>query len=263
MLQYLKESTFKANDVVLRALALLRTHYISIASLCFLLFVTSNSSSYLAMTLAESNSYIIKGLFCFIFVTLFFGTQLVLIKRSLLLARGIEHADFMDYIPSTKQFVNFLLGLVLYSFLVGVVYLLSSVISFPLLYLDVEMETLSMEINPFLTGVIMMFVLIRITFYPYFIVDRQVNLFRSFRLSLALTKGNTMRLLLLFLVMGMAYILQASCEYFGYFIMAKMFSIINTFVIIPSVSLVMAVAYHDMMKDYTGGDDPEFLKNII
>lgn len=263
MLQYLKESTFKANDVVLRALSLLRNHYISIAGLCFLLFVTSNLSSYLALTLADSQIYAVKALFCFIFLTLFFGTQLVLIKRSLLLARGIEHAAFADYIPSTKQFLNFLMGFILYSFLIGLVYLLSSVITFPLLYLDVDMDTLSLEINPFLTGIIMLFVLIRITFFPYFIVDRKFHLFRSCRLSVALTRGNVTSLLFLFLVIGMAYILQASFEYFGYFIIAKIFSFINTFVIIPSVSLVMAVAYHDMMKDYTGGDDPELLKNII
>ncbi|TDS16259.1 hypothetical protein [Sphingobacterium paludis] len=263
MLQYLKESTFKANDVVLRALALLKNHYFSIAGLCFLLFVTSNLSSYLAMTLSDTGAYAIKALLCFIFLTLFFGTQLVLIKRSLLLARGIEHADFKDYIPSTKQFFNFLFGFILYSFLVGLVYLLSSIISFPLLYLDVDMETLSMEVNPFITGIIMLFVLIRITFFPYFMVDKNFHVFRSCKLSVALTKGNTISLLLLFMVIGMAYMLQASCEYLGYFIMAKAFSFINTFVIIPSVSLVMAVAYHDMMKDYQGGDDPELLKNII
>ncbi|GHE48784.1 hypothetical protein [Sphingobacterium griseoflavum] len=263
MLQYLKESTFKANDVVLRAFSLLRSHYFSMAGLCFLLFVTSNLSSYLALTLYDSRIYFVKVLLCMVFPILFFGTQLVLIKRSLLLARGIEHAAFTDYIPSAKQFFNFLLGLVCYSVLVGLFYLLTSVITFPFLYLGVEMETLSYEINPFLTGVIMLFVLTRITFFPYFIVDKEFHLFRSFKLSVALTRGNMFRLILLVLAMGMAYIMQVSFDYFGYFIIAKVFSFINTFVVIPSVSLVMAVAYHDMMKDYRGGDDPELLKNII
>lgn len=263
MLQYLKQSTFKANEVFLKAISILKGHYFSIAGLCFLLFITSSLSSYLAFTLADASGDILKGLMCFIFVTLFFGTQLVLIKRALLLARGVEHADFKDYIPTAKQFVNFLMGFILYSFLLGIVYLLSSVISFPLLYLGADMETLSMEVNPFLTGLIMMFVLLRITFFPFFIVDKKHNLFRACRWSIALTKGNVINLLLLMLVVGTAYMLQVSFEYLGYFIIAKIFSVINTFVIIPSVSLVMATAYHNMMKDYKGGDDPQLLKNII
>jgi len=263
MLQYLKQSTFKANDVFMNAISLLKSYYFSIAGLCFLLFITSSLSSYLAFTLADASGDVVKGLLCFVFVTLFFGTQLVLIKKALLLARGVEHAAFKDYIPSAKQFVNFLMGFILYSFLLGIVYLLSSVISFPLLYLGADMETLSMEVNPFLTGLIMMFVLLRITFFPFFIVDKRYNLFRACRLSVALTKGNVVKLLVLMLVMGTAYILQVSSEYFGYAIIAKIFSAINTFIIIPSVSLVMATAYHGMMKDYTGGEDPQLLKNII
>lgn len=263
MLPDLKQSTFKANDVFMKAIGILKGHYFSIAGLCLFLFITSSLSSYLAFTLADSSGRFVKGVMCFIFVTLFFGTQLVLIKRALLLARGVEHAALKDYVPSAKQFVNFLLGFILYSVLVGVVYLLSSLLSFPLLYLGVETETLSMEVNPFLTGLFMMFVLIRITFFPYFIVDKKYGLFRACRFSLALTKGNVVSLLLLMLVVGTVYILQASSEYLGYFIIAKVFSAINTFVIIPSVSLVMATAYHNMMRDYKGGDDPHLLKNII
>lgn len=263
MLQYLKQSTFKANDVFMTAIRLLKRHYFSIAGLCFLLFITSSLSSYLAFTLAESSGDGVKGLMCFVFVTLFFGTQLVLIKRALLLAQGVQHAYFKDYIPSAKQFVNFLLGFILYSFLLGIVYLLSSILTFPLLYLGADMETLSMEINPFLTAVIMMFVLMRITFFPYFIVDKKYGLLRSCRLSVALTKGNVMNMFLLMLAVGTAYILQASFEYVGYFVIAKIFGAINTFVIIPSVSLVMATAYHHMMQDYKGGDDPKLLKSII
>src|SRR5690606_10174806 len=82
MLQYLKQSTFKANDVFMNAISLLKSYYFSIAGLCFLLFITSSLSSYLAFTLADASGDVVKGLLCFVFVTLFFGTQLVLIKRS-------------------------------------------------------------------------------------------------------------------------------------------------------------------------------------
>src|SRR5690606_8541845 len=104
-------------------------------------------------------------------------------------------------------------------------------------YLGADVETISMEVNPFLTGLIMMIVLLRITFFPYFIVDKRYSLLRSCRLSVALTKGNVTSLLLLLLGIGLAYIFQVSFEYLGYFIIAKVFSAINTFVIIPLVKI--------------------------
>ncbi|VTQ01109.1 hypothetical protein [Sphingobacterium daejeonense] len=86
MLDFLKDITFKANDVVLRAVDILMRNYISIAGLCFLLFVTSNLSSFLALYLDSSN-YFIKVLLLLVFVGLYFGLQLVLLKRTIFLAK--------------------------------------------------------------------------------------------------------------------------------------------------------------------------------
>lgn len=125
------------------------------------------------------------------------------------------------------------------------------------------METILSEINPLLTGIFMMFILIRISFFPFFILEKNHNIFRAARLSIAFTKGNVMNLFMLMLVLASAYILQMTFEYFEYPLFAKISSILNTFIIIPSVSLVMAIAYVDMMKEYKGSDDPELFKNII
>ncbi|MCY4780204.1 hypothetical protein ORI89_11120 [Sphingobacterium sp. UT-1RO-CII-1] len=263
MFQDLKNSTFKANEVFLRAVFVLRKHYFSIAGLCFLLFVTSNLSSYLAFTTQETLDFSFRVLLCLLFLTLFFGTQLVLIKRAILLARGIEHSYLKNYIPSTRQFISFLLGFVVYSLLLGIVYFVTSILTFPLVYMGASVDTVSYEVNPFLTGMFMLFVLMRITFFPYFIVDKEFNLFRSFRMSLALTRGNVMKIFLLVLALGTTYLLQVLSEYLSYFILAKIFSFINTFVVIPSVSIVMAMAYNDMMDEYSGEEDPKLLENII
>ncbi|MFD2555598.1 hypothetical protein [Sphingobacterium tabacisoli] len=263
MLEFLKESTFKANEVFFRALNILKKHYISVAGLCFLLFLTNNLSTFLAMYLSDITGSAIKVLLLIVFVVLFFGLQLVLIKRAILLASNVEHAALKTYIPSPKQFLNFLFGLVLYSILTGVVYLGCSIICMPLLYMGVQMETILSEINPALTGVFMMLILIRISFFPFFILEKNHNIFRAGRLSVAFTKGNVVNLFMLMLVLASAYILQLTFEYFDYPLMAKVLSVLNTFIIIPSVSLVMAIAYVDMMKEYKGSDDPELFKNII
>lgn len=198
-----------------------------------------------------------------VFIVLFFGLQLVLIKRAILLANNVERAELMAYIPSVKQFFNFLLGLIIYSVLIGVVYLGCSIACMPLLYMNVDMNTILWEINPLLTGIVMMLILIRISFFPFFILEKNYSVFRAGRLSIAFTKGNVVNLLILMLVLASAYILQITFEYFEYPLLAKVSSILNTFIIIPSVSLVMAIAYVDMMKEYKGSDDPELFKSII
>lgn len=262
MLEFLKESTFRAGDVISRALSILKNHYISIAGLCFMLFVTYNLSAFLAVYMAESPGFI-RNLMFLIFVTLYFSIQLALIKRAILLAQGVKHSHFTQYIPTVKQFINFIFGLVLYSLLIGVVYILCSVLALPLLYLNVPMEMISYEINPFLTGVVMMFILIRISFFPFFILVNNYNIFRACRNSVAFTKGNVINLLMLIFVLAFTHLLQITFEYFEYNVFAKISSVINTFIVIPLVSLVMAIAYIDMIREYKGSDDPELFKNII
>ena len=263
MLEFLKETTFKANDVFFRALNILKHHYISVAGLCFLLFITNNLSTFLASYLSDTTGDFVKILLLLFFVVLFFGLQLILIKRAILLAKKAEKVSIMYYVPSVKQFVNFLLGLILYSLITGIIYFVCSIICMPLLYMGVPMERILIEINPFMTGLVMMFILIRISFFPFFIVDHNYTLWRSCRLSVAFTKGNIANLFMLMCVLASAYVGQLAFEYLEYSIMAKMASLLNTFVIIPSVSLVLAIAYVDMIKEYKGSDDPHLLKNII
>jgi len=263
MLEFVRESTFKANDVISRALNILRKHYFSVAGLCFLLFLTNNLSTFLAGYLSDSAFGFVKLPLFALFVTLFFGLQLVLIKRAILLAQHVENTPLQNYIPTPKQFFNFLLGLIFYSVLTGVVYLFCSVLVLPLLYLGVEVETISYEINPLLTGFVMMLLLIRISFFPFFILVNNFNIFRAARLSIAFTRGNTINLLVLMLALASAYMLQLAFEYLGYSILAAISSVLNTFIIIPSVSLVLAIAYMDMIREYKGSDDPELFKNIL
>src|SRR5690606_34451030 len=244
-------------------LNILKRHYISIAGLCFLLFMTNNLSTFLAGYFDAPALGFVKYPLFILFVTLFFGLQLVLIKRAVLLAKGIERTELKNYIPTLKQFVNFLLGLVIYSFLSGVVYLLCSVLAWPLLYIGVNMETISYEINPLLTGFVMMLILIRISFFPFFILVNNFNIFRAGRLSVAFTKGNVIDLLVLMFSLASTYILQLTFEYLGYSLLATLSSVLNTFIVIPLVSLVLAIAYTDMIQEYKGSDNPELFKNII
>lgn len=263
MLEFLKSSTFRANEVVIKGFDILRKHYFSIAGLCLLLFVTNTLSTFLAVLMFGVEYKTVKVLFLFVFIVLFFGLQLVLIKRVVLLAKNIPHASLMTYLPSVRQFFNFILGLVIYSVLLLVSYLVCAILCLPLLYLGVDIHTISWEINPILTGVLMMLILIRIAFYPFFIVEKGFNIIRAFKMSIAFTKGNVIKLLILMLLLAAVYLLQITGEFFEYFFLAKILGLINTFVITPGVSVVLAVAYVEMMNEYEGSDNPRLFKSIL
>src|SRR5690606_41623405 len=121
------------------------------------LFVTYNLSAFLAVYMAESPGFI-RNLMFLIFVTLYFSIQLALIKRAILLAQGVKHSHFTQYIPTVKQFINFTFGLVLYSLLIGVVYILCSVIALLLLFLNVQMLMHSFVLITYLTLSVMMLI---------------------------------------------------------------------------------------------------------
>lgn len=262
MLEFLKDITFKANDVVVRAIDILLRNYVSIAGLCFLLFITSNLSTFLAMYLDSSN-YFIKVLLLLAFVGLYFSLQLVLLKNAVVLAKGEKKPGFWGFVPSFSQFVNYIFGLVIYSFIAAIVYMIMYVLCFPLLFLGFSMDTVRYEIHPFLTGLVMLFVLIRTTFYPFFIIEHGFNTIRSYKFSLAMTKGNVMRLLFIIVAVASTHLLQIGAEYLGYPLVSKILSLINSFIIIPVVSIVMSVVYIDMMKAYKGDTEPSLMDNII
>ncbi|QBQ40689.1 hypothetical protein [Sphingobacterium psychroaquaticum] len=263
MLNYLKESTFRANEVFLRAMSILRKHYISIAGLCFLLFVTNNLSSFLAMYLKESAASGVKVLLLFVFLTLFFSLQLMLIKRALNLVSYKKKLGFMGYIPTTKQFVSFIVGLLTAILISVIVACLVYVLCFPLLYMGISMDRVMFEIHPVITGIISVYIILRTMFFPFFILDKNFSVFKSYRFSLAVTRGNVFRLVLVLLLVSSTFLLQLGSEYLEYNLLARAFSIINSFIVIPSVSLVLSIVYSDMMSEYKGEGDPEFLKNII
>ncbi|MEJ5056322.1 hypothetical protein [Sphingobacterium sp. MYb382] len=264
MIQYLKESTFKANDVFLRAVKVLKSHYFSIAGLCFLLFITNNLSSFLAMYLKDSATSGVKVLLLLVFLTIFFSLQLVLIKRALSLVTHHAKLAFVDYIPTTKQFISFIVGLLTAIIISVIVACLVYVLCFPLVYLDLfSMERVMFEIHPLLTGIISVYIILRTMFFPFFILDKNFSVFKSYRFSLAMTRGNVFRLILVLLIVSLTFLLQMGTEYLGYSIIARVLSIVNSFVIIPSVSLVLSIVYSDMIREYKGEENPEFLKSII
>jgi len=106
MIQFLKESTFAVNEVFNRSWELLKKHYFSVAGLCFLLFVTSGLSNFLATTISDFN-VVLSGFMAFFFMIMYFGLNLTLFKYILNLIDGNQDKKLIHCIPSSKELAHF------------------------------------------------------------------------------------------------------------------------------------------------------------
>ena len=165
--------------------------------------------------------------------------------------------------PANRQLSNLLLGTLYLLILTLLTILVIAVLFFPIAYTKIiEMEkltSLAFTVGFFLA----LYVIIRISFFPFFIIDQDFDPFKSIRLSLAVTKGNFTMLLLL---LGLIIVVQSIGAYLQkeeYYFMQLAVSIIFSFIVIPLSSVATAVAYHQMMNEYHGDADPDILDNII
>ncbi len=261
MIQFLKASTFAVNEVISRSWELLKNHYFSIAGLCFLLFLTSNTSGILAFYFSEVNTFL-SVFMALLFVILYFGTQLTLFKYILALADKREKISLMETVPSTRELRYFFTAMFSIALLALVFYLIISVLAFPLIYAGVEVS-LMVNIARIISAIVVFAFLLRVAFYPFFIIQQQAEPFRALRLSFALTRGNVTRLLLILAFFAILHLLYMYFNYAGYPMVSTILSLVNSFLVGPLSSVVIAMAFRSMMADYRGGDDPEVMKHII
>ncbi|GGH17254.1 beta-carotene 15,15'-monooxygenase [Sphingobacterium alkalisoli] len=261
MIQFLKESTFAVNEVFFKSLKLLKSHYFSVAGLCLLLFITSNASTTLAEYLRHYNVFV-SALFALVFTVIYFGVNLTLFKYVMLIFDGKKELKLSSAIPTTKD-LSFFFGAMLIIVIISLTLLvLMAVICWPFIYVGGDIGVVS-SIAVFISFVLTAIFIIRVAFYPFFIIDRHCNSFQSIRLSFAMTRGNVTKLILIILTFGLLHVAQAFANFSGNLYLGVFISIVNSFLIVPLSSIVVTVAYRDMMSTYQGGDNPEYLKNII
>lgn len=248
MIQFLKESTFIVNEVISESWDILKKRYIAIAGLCFLLFLTSNTSGILAFYFNNINTYL-NVFMAFMFILLFFGIQLCLFKHIFQIIDHNKAVNWVDSIPSFKELLYFLLGTIMVLIFSFSSYFIISLIVFPLVYLDIPLQvpvTLTMAF----TTLFMLWILIRVAFFPFFIIDRQKAPWSSIRMSFAITRGNLIKLLMLILFFALLNLLYLYFSYREMAFIATALSLINSFIVIPLSSVCVALAYRKMMQDY-------------
>ncbi|SPZ93159.1 HRD ubiquitin ligase complex, ER membrane component [Sphingobacterium multivorum] len=263
MIQFLKESTFAVNEVFNKSLELLKRHYFSVAGLCFLLFVTSGLSNYLATTISDFN-VVLSGFMAFFFMVMYFGLNMTLFKYILSLIDGNQEKKLVQCIPSTKELAYFFGAMLSIMVLSIALLMLLGAVSLPFLYLfengDNRMELMSnfTMFVVFVAAILTFILIIRVAFYPFFIIDKHAGTLRSLRFSFALTKGNVFKLLLILAVFAFFQLLQMYFNYLEYYIIFIILNLVSSFLVVPLASIVVSVAYRSMMADYHGEKTQRF-----
>ncbi len=268
MIQFLKESTFAVNEVFNKSWELLKQHYFSVAGLCFLLFITSGLSNYLATTISDFN-IVLSSFMAFFFMIMYFGLNMTLFKYILNLIDGNHNKKLIQCIPNTKELIYFFGAMLSIMFLSIALLMILGAVSFPFLYLfengDNRIELMSKftVFVVFVAAIITFILIIRVAFYPFFIIDKHAGTFKSLRFSFALTKGNVFKLLLILAVFAFFQLLQMYFNYLEYYIIFIILNLVSSFLVVPLACIVVSVAYREMMSDYHGGEDPKILNNIF
>lgn len=262
MIDFLKESTFAVNDVIQTAWNILKKEYLSIAGIGLLMFITWNLSSLLAIYISEINRGI-DLLMALTFIIIYVTLQLTLFKYILkILDEKDTEVTVLNSLPTRRQIVTFLIGTLFFILCIMLVYVLIGVLLLPFVYTGIDVSVIA-QIAISLGVVGMLITWIRISFFPFFIIDRDTWPFQSIRFSLAITRGNFTKLLLLLIFFAIFHLLTLYLNYKEYYAFSAVVSIINSFLIVPLSSVALAVAYRKMMDEYQGDADPDIIHNII
>ncbi len=262
MIEFLRQSTFSVNEVIAKAWNITKDHYFSIALMCFLMFATLSFSSLLAIFLKDINQALNVFLFLF-FIGSYLVVNLSLFKFIFHVLDDEEHdLKVMETLPTKTQIANFLVGSLYFTLSILTVYVVIAVLIFPLVYTGIDIQLLvNLAISVGLAAIFVTW--LRISFFPFFILDRNETPFKSLKLSLAITKGNFIKILMLLFFLGSFQVLYLVLNYFDLTVIATFVNILSSFIIVPLSSVALTVAYRQMIKEYKGAQEPNILTSII
>lgn len=262
MIEFLKDSTFTVHEVIGKAWDVTKRNYFSIATLCFLMFITSNASGLMAFLIKDVNIGL-SILMAFFFIMMYFTINLSLLKYIFHLLDDEEHeVSIVSTLPTRQQIIRFMVSMLYFMLVIVGVYAVVIFIAFPFIYTGIPMQLITNIAVP--VGVVAIFITwVRISFFPFFIIDKNLPPFGSLKFSLAITKGNFTKILLLLLFLGAFYVLSLVLVGVQMPVIAFFVNILSSFVIVPLSSVALTIAYRKMMSEYEGDAEPDIIHNIV
>jgi len=275
MINFLKESTFTVNEVIGKAWRVTYDNYFSLATLCFLIFITFTTSSLMAFFLKDVN-IALRILMVFLFIVLYCTINLSLFKYILhLLDNENEQITIVSTLPTRVQIIRFLIATFYFALCIVFVGVLLYPVLFildPLLRYAVRLGLVSnlaeagrvvTNVSVAIAIVAIFITFIRISFFQFFIIDKQAKPFQAIKYSLATTRGNFTKILLLLLVLGFFHLLSLVFNYLHWSVISLLVISLSSFIIVPLSSVALTIVYRKMMDDYDGTEEPDIIHNIV
>ncbi|GGC52789.1 hypothetical protein GCM10011387_02890 [Pedobacter quisquiliarum] len=275
MINFLKESTFTVNEVIGKAWRVTYDNYFSLATLCFLIFITFTTSSLMAFFLKDVN-IALRILMVFLFIVLYCTINLSLFKYILhLLDNENEQITIVSTLPTRVQIIRFLIATFYFALCIVFVGVLLYPVLFildPLLRYAVRLGLVSnlaeagrvvTNVSVAIAIVAIFITFIRISFFQFFIIDKQAKPFQAIKYSLATTRGNFTKILLLLLVLGFFHLLSLVFNYLHWSVISLLVISLSSFIIVPLSSVALTIVYRKMMAAYDGTEEPDIIHNIV
>lgn len=275
MINFLKESTFTVNEVIGKAWRVTYDNYFSLATLCFLIFITFTTSSLMAFFLKDVN-IALRILMVFLFIVLYCTINLSLFKYILhLLDNENEQITIVSTLPTRVQIIRFLIATFYFALCIVFVGVLLYPVLFildPLLRYAVRIGLVSnlaeagrvvTNVSVAIAIVAIFITFIRISFFQFFIIDKQARPFQAIKYSLATTRGNFTKILLLLLVLGFFHLLSLVFNYLHWSVISLLVISLSSFIIVPLSSVALTIVYRKMMAAYDGTEEPDIIHNIV
>ena len=275
MIDFLKESTFTVNEVIGKAWKVTFENYFSLATLCFLIFITLTTSSLMAFFLKDVNIGM-RIIMVLIFIILYCTVNLSLFKYIFhLLDNEEEQITIVSTLPTRQQIIRFLIATFYFALCIMFVGILLYPVLFildPILRYVVRLGWVAdlsaagrivTNIAVAIAIVAIFITFIRISFFQFFIIDKQAKPWESIKYSLATTRGNFTKIMLLLLVLGGFHLLSLFFNYLHWSVVSLIVISLSSFVVVPLSSVALTIAYRKMMSGYTDEGEPDIIHNLV
>ncbi len=164
--------------------------------------------------------------------------------------------------PESQEFSRFLAALLVTLLTIFLIIVVFGALLLPLVYTGVSDRKVA-NIALSLGALFGFIALVRISFFPFFIINQGCSAMKAIRFSLAVTRGNFTRLLMLMFLIFLCQIFSKYLQAKEHYFLSLAVSLVYSLIIVPLSSTIIGVAYRNMMSEYTGDQDPDILHNII
>lgn len=240
------KSDFAISGILGKAIKVLRENYWTIAVVNLCMFVVVGLSSTLASYFqGESDSLsVVLGSF---FALLYAALGLFLFKIILLILNREKKTNRMDYLPTLKELVRYLLAVLFFLLLAIGLAVVVLVVAFPLVYAGFEVSTV-LSIGGSICVLVVSVFFLRVAFYPFFILDQGAAAWASIKESYHITKKYFFKIALVALLFLFIHVLQGYVGAIWGPYAGAVVGVLNAFFITPFYVVTLGVTYKRMLR---------------